>query len=60
MFGAIDPGMMVLAVLMVALGVGPGLAALSSRRARTPRFDLGRPGPAYRRLCFGAATAARW
>ncbi len=59
MFGAMDPGMLVLAVLMVALGVVPGLLALSSRKARTPWGEPHRPAAPYGRLYFGAATAAR-
>jgi hypothetical protein len=60
MFGAIDAGMLGLAMLMVALGVVPGLVALSSRKARTPSFDPRMPAAPRRRLRFGAATAARW
>jgi hypothetical protein len=61
MFGAIDAGMAVLSVLMLALGIGPGLLALSSDRARTPRYLPPMPRLATRAhgLYFGAATAAR-
>jgi hypothetical protein len=61
MFGSIDAGMVVLVVLMVALGVVPGLLALSSQKSRTMRLDLRMP-PAVaptRRFQFGAATSAR-
>lgn len=56
MFGAIDEGTAVLALLMLALGAGPALLALASRRARAPRFEAPRPAHG---LFFGAATAAR-
>jgi len=61
MFHVIDAGMLVLAVMLAALGVGPGLLALSSRRARRPSFEARAPkavapGHGFR---FGAATAAR-
>lgn len=62
MFGAIDAGMLGLAAMMLALGIGPGLLALSSRKARTPLFDVRMPkavAPRHR-FHFGAATAARW
>lgn len=57
MFGAIDAGVAVLSVLMLALGAGPALLALSSRRARVPLFTT--PRPARHGFFFGAATAAR-
>ncbi|WP_421990764.1 hypothetical protein [Roseococcus sp.] len=38
MFGAIDGQMLFLAALMVALGVVPGLLALSSPKSAMPRF----------------------
>lgn len=56
MFGAVDTGFLVLVALMLALGLGPALLALSSRLARPPRFAAPKPAHGF---FFGAATAAR-
>lgn len=58
MFGAVDTGVLMLVALMLALGLGPALLALSSRRARGPRFEAPRLAVAQG-FFFGAATAAR-
>lgn len=57
MFAAIDTGVLTLVALMLALGVGPALLALSSRRAQASRFEAPRPAHGF---FFGAATAARY
>ncbi|TCH96743.1 hypothetical protein EJV46_19395 [Roseococcus sp. SYP-B2431] len=55
MFAAIDGGLLGLAEMMAALGILPGILALASRKAGTPRLERAVPRPFH----FGAATAAR-
>lgn len=57
MFGTVDTGVLVLLALMLALGLGPALLALSSRRSQAPVFE--RRAASAHRFFFGAATAAR-